>query len=220
MEPLYRAHPEDARYAVSLGGNCNNQALLMRNRGDAQGALPFHDRAVAVLLDAHRRNPTNAGCSHNCAMALGSRAVTRMGLKDYKNALADWELLMEVVGPVEAEKYRHYRVLTLVQMGEHRQAGEEIEKMLRRPNISGDERYNCVCVLSQLVTAVSKDTTLTREQRRRAEDAHIARALSLLTQLRADGFFRDPAKQRLLDDDEDLAALRRRGEIKRWREKQ
>lgn len=152
-------------------------------------------------------------------MALGARAVTQMGLQDHKHALADWEQLMEVVGPVEAEKYRIHRVLSLTQTGEHRQAAEDIDKMLRRPGISGDERYNCVCALSHVLAAVSKDARLSPAQRKQAEDAHAARALEVLTQLRQEGYFRDSDKQRLLSEDQDLTALRARADFKSWSKK-
>ncbi|HTU93033.1 MAG TPA: hypothetical protein VMF69_23335, partial [Gemmataceae bacterium] len=48
-------------------------------------------------------------------------------------------------------------------------------------------------------------------------DHYAARAIEVLTQLRRDGYFRDPAKQQLLDKDEDLATLRSREGFKRWR---
>lgn len=218
MEPLYREHPEDTRYAIALGSNCNNQAYLMRNRGDVDGALPFHNRAVTVLLDAHRRNPTNSQCSYMCAMALGARAVTWMGRKDHQKALVDWDSLMEVVGPVEAEKYRIHRVLSLTQIGEHRRAAEDIDKILRRPGISGDERYNCVCALSHVLAAVSKDARLSSAQRKQAEDTHAARALQVLTQLKSEGYFRNSENRKLLKEDEDLTALRARDDFKHWSE--
>jgi serine/threonine protein kinase/tetratricopeptide (TPR) repeat protein len=217
IEPLYREHPEDPRYAIALGGICNNRALLQRNRGDSQGALPFHDRAVTVLLDAHRHNLTNTYCTHFCTMALGARAVTRMSLNDPKNALADWDQLMEVVGPIEAENYRLHRVLSLSALGEHRKAVEEIEKILHRPSLSGEQRYNCACALSQVLPAISKDASLSLEQRRRAQDVQAARAIEVLTQLCKEGFFGESANRQLLNDDPDLNALRERDDFKRWR---
>ncbi|HTU93032.1 MAG TPA: protein kinase [Gemmataceae bacterium] len=219
LEPLCREHPEDIGYADALSGNYNNQALLLRNRGEPRQALPWNDRAVAVASQAHRLDPTDAGITHCYAMALGSRASTWMALQEYKKALADWDRLLEVAGPPESDKNRHWRALTLTKLGDHRQAAEDVAQALRRRGISQSERYLCACVLAHALAAAQKDPHLNSEHRKQAEDEYAARAIEVLTQLRREGYFRNLLTWLGLVMDADLAALRAREDFKRWRSK-
>ncbi len=216
LEPLMRAHPDDPRFANDYGNLCNNQALVLYYRREPRKALPWHDRAVEVLTAAHRHHPADASCTHRCMTALGARAVTWTTLGEHKKALADWDQLMEVVGPVEADKYHWHRATTLIKLGDHRQAAEDIDKALRRRGISDDERYNCVCLLSHTLATALKDPHLAKEERTKAADRYAARALEELTQLQRKGYFRDPKNWLQFGTDEDLAALRERDDFKRW----
>lgn len=219
LEPLWREHPDDMGYADKLCSNYVNQAQLLRNRGELRKAQTCNDRAIEVASAAHRRDPAHAGVTHTYAMALGSRALTWMALQEHKKALADWDRLLEVLGPTEADKYRHLRALTLAKLSDHRQAAEDVAKALRRPGISPDERYICVCVLSHILAAAQKDPHLSSEQRKQAEDRYAARALEVLSQLRREGYFGNFLNWLELYRGEDLAALRTREDYKRWRKK-
>ncbi|MHB1422451.1 MAG: tetratricopeptide repeat protein [Gemmataceae bacterium] len=216
LEPFLQAHPEDSRFAMNYGNLCNNQALTLLYRGEARKALPWHDRAVEVLRDAHRRHPSEAECTDWYASFLAARAQTWTALQEHKTALADWDRVVEVVVPVEGDKYRFWRANTLILLGDHRQAAEDIAKVLRRPDISQDQRYLCVDVLSHALAVAENDPQLSAEQRQQAADIYAARALEVLTQLRRDGYFRDFMKWLKLAMDADLAALRSRKDFKRW----
>jgi serine/threonine protein kinase len=216
LEPLWREHPEDIRYAEVLSSNYSNQAQLLRNRAEPRKALPCNDRAIEVASAAHRRDPSNASVRHSYTMALGSRALTWGALQEHKKALADWDRLLEVAGPTEADKYRHWRALTLAKLGDHRQAAEDIAKALRRPGISQDERYVCVTILAHTLAAVQKDLHLSSAQREQAEDQYAARALEVLRQLRREGYFRSFRNWLELVTDDNLAPLRGRQDFKRW----
>jgi tetratricopeptide (TPR) repeat protein len=60
LQPLLRAYPGDPAFAKDYGNLCNHQALVLLHRGQARQALPWHDRAVEVVRDAHRRHPGHA----------------------------------------------------------------------------------------------------------------------------------------------------------------
>jgi serine/threonine protein kinase len=216
LQDLVREHPENTRYAIALGGICNNRAQMVRGRQGPRQALPLHHRAVEVLLAAHRRAPANADCAYQCAMVLGSRAETWTALGEHQKALADWDRLLDVVGPAEADKYRNWRAATLLRLGDHRRAAADIEKWLRKQGISNDERYNAVCLFSLAVAAARDDAHLPESERRKADDDYAARALAVLSQLREAGYFNTLAAAAQLVSDADLAALRARDDFKRW----
>ncbi|HTU17839.1 MAG TPA: protein kinase, partial [Gemmataceae bacterium] len=169
LEPLCREHPEDARYAYALCAIYNNEAGLLRNRGEPDKALLLLDRAIEAASTALGRDPTNGSVKYTCTMALATRAQTWTDLHKHKKALADWDRLLKVVGSVGADKYRCRRALTLAQLGNHSQAIEDIDKYLLRPGISSDERYFGVAVLSANLGAAQKDPHLTGEQRKKQE---------------------------------------------------
>jgi hypothetical protein len=139
-------------------------------------------------------------------------------LEEYKKALADWDRLLAVAAPTEADGYRFWRGMTLAYLGDHRQAAADVERSLRRPAVSTNERYLCVCVLSYVVEAALGDAKLSSEEREKAADRYAARALDVLEQLRRGGFFSKPGDWKKVDEEPNLGALRTRDAFKRWRQ--
>jgi tetratricopeptide (TPR) repeat protein len=180
----------------------------------------WYDRAVEVLTAAHRRNPDDSLCRHRCGVALGNRAMAWAALNDYRKSLADWDLLIKIVRLDQAGDYLFYRIMTLTQLGEHRRAVEDVRKFLQRAGTPQNRRYHCGCVLSHLLEAAESDQRLTKEERAKAADSYTAFALEVLTQLRHDGYFRNPKMWLELVTEKDMTALRERPEFKHWLLKQ
>jgi tetratricopeptide (TPR) repeat protein len=219
LEPLMREQGDEPRFANDYGNLCNNQALVLLYRNEGRKALPWHDRAVAVLKAAHRGHPNDVECTNRYALVLAARGDTLALLKDCQKALPDFDRAIELTVSPEIPRMRFRRAEVLIHLGENRRAVEDIEHLLKRPNLSGDERYNYACLWCRLLASVTKDVSLAATQRKEAEDRYAARALEVLSQLKRDGYFRDPAQWLHLAKDEDLASLRDRDDFKRWKEK-
>jgi hypothetical protein len=104
-------------------------------------------------------------------------------------------------------------------LSDTRPAVLDIEKVLHRTGVTREEHYLCAGLYSLLLDGVEKDPHFFAEQRRQAKDRYTARALELLTQLRRDGYFRDPYKWSSLTMEPGLAPLRNRPEFQSWLEK-
>jgi hypothetical protein len=106
----------------------------------------------------------------------------------------------------------------LAKQGDYRQAAAVAGKVAQRPALDDLTRYNLACAWSLTCEAVARDPHLTAAERQRLTDAYAAQALNLLARARDNGMFGAKGNLDALKTDEDLNALRKRSDFRKFLE--
>jgi WD40 repeat protein/tetratricopeptide (TPR) repeat protein len=201
----------------------------LRQQGRLPAARETCDGLIRLLDPLVRQQPGSQSLLRHLLDAHGMRAMTLVELKDPKTALADWDLAIELSGGrgPAADSLRVARAATLVRAGEHARATAEADALaaslpMNAPNVTQEvvnHRYSLARVHGRAVTVVREDEKLPAEERNRLADKYAARALQLLQQAEAAGYFRTPGTSERLGRDKDFDAVRERPEFQQFVEK-
>ena len=93
-------------------------------------------------------------------------------------------------------------------LGEYRRATSEVDDLSRGKKIPGFAYYDFACIYALAAAAAQKDAKLLPAEREQWGEHHAVRAVELLVQAQAAGFFKDPRQIEHLKQDSDLDSLR------------
>jgi tetratricopeptide (TPR) repeat protein len=201
-EELVRNDPNDPARVVELGGALSNLALAIA-QDDRAASLEHSDRAVVTLEAVLKKDRANAGAKQYLGNALRVRAESLGKLKRYKDALADWDRVVELKDGIAKVSARISRGLVLARHGKHAKAVTEAEALLKGER-NGGRLYNLACTLSLSASAAGGAPG----------EKCAARAVEVLTQLHEADYFRAPAKIKHMKADPDLDPLRERADYR------
>jgi tetratricopeptide (TPR) repeat protein len=215
LEPQVRAHPEVPEFATSLAALEANWGMLLKDTGSPESALEHYDRAVRLAEDVFRREPLLGAARETALNAHGGRAQAFMDLKSYPEALKDWDRVVELSDEAQRGERRLQRAAALIVAGQHARAGDEAEVLARSETERAKWQYNAACIYAQALRVARADAALSAAERAAVAERYATRALALLRESRAGGFFKAPEYRNLLKEDEDLEPLRGRDDFRK-----
>src|SRR5205085_11428573 len=143
----------------------------------------------------------------------GGRAQSLEKLGRHAEALAAYDAALKYDPGPRRAILRAGRAITLIHLGDYARAAAEAGE-LARLKLPPDACYDLACVWSLCIPAAKKDAKLTPADRDRLTEEYAARAVELLRQARAGGFFRPAENVDLLKQDPDLDPVRSRDDFK------
>ncbi|MBO0698599.1 MAG: serine/threonine protein kinase, partial [Zavarzinella sp.] len=209
-EDLTKAHPDVARYAIALGGAYYGLGSLTGlNRFKPADALPWYDKAVAVLRPVADRDGADSPAGRQLHMALFGRAVAFGLLKRHEESLHAWDDALEAATGASRTNTATARRNSLAAYADHLASvarggnpGEAIERAKvfdREKDLPGPAAL-AVARLYAIAAATAPKETAQR---------YINRGAEWLDAARKAGAFTDPAARKRLTEDRDLEPLRR-----------
>lgn len=199
--PVAAASLSDDGAAVSLAALCVNWGNLLADTSRSAPALARFAEGLRVGGELYSREPSN-GVARGMLLTLhGARAEVHGRLGRYREAVLDWDRVVELADEPQHRGYRLNRVDVLAWAGDHARAAAEAEALAA--GASALECYNLACALALAAAAAGGSDT----------EAHADLAVKLLQQSAAAGFFRDPANAANFRQDRDLDALRGRADF-------
>jgi tetratricopeptide (TPR) repeat protein len=196
--PQYQADLASARF--SLGH-------VLRVQGQAGAALPWYDQALALLLTPRLSEATDASTRLLLRNVHLGRAKALGSLNRAREALADWERVVELSPPAERARGRLERARGWVDAGKVAEAAADVAALTQEPATPGAVLCDGACVCARAAAV-----TLEGEQR----EAYAGQALALLRRARAAGFFKDRQQIERLRHTPDLEPLRTREDFRRF----
>jgi serine/threonine-protein kinase len=214
-EDLARAHPARTQFAVRRGASYCNMGTFLKEQNDPTAALEWYARAIPLLEGVLNAEPEQADARRFLRNAHWGRGEALTLLKRHPEAIADFDRAAELATGPGREMMQMQRAGALARMGRHAQAVAEAERLASRPAAAPGVLYNVACVYALAAGAVPGDAELAEAERARLAERYAVRAVELLTQLHAAGFFKSRSMVEHLHQDRDLDALRSRADLGR-----
>jgi serine/threonine-protein kinase len=210
QEQLAADFPAVPDYAVDLAHTYGNLGNVRQESGQPEASLDWYAKAIARLEPVLGAEPRMVRARHSLRSAHRERARAWTRLGRHAEALRDWDRALELEPGPDRNDLRLQRALTLVQLGEHIRAAAEAEDLAQAKGLTARNFYDAARVHARVSAAVGKDTAQPPAER------HAARAVELLAQARAAGFFKDRANVEQAKKDPDLDPLRGREDFKKF----
>jgi tetratricopeptide (TPR) repeat protein len=211
---LAAAHSEEPEFLLGLGSCCYFLGMEAGAAKHAEEALAcWYTKVVRVLAP----KPTlSADISVTLRNAYWKRAQTHVSLRQFKEALADWEQTLELAAKSERAWFRLYRAETLARAGDHSVAAAEAADLARKAGKSGEALFRLAKLLALAATAATQDARVNMEGRHRLANKYAAEALTLLKACQGVGYFKVTSARAQLQNDPDLAAVRELQDYQKW----
>jgi serine/threonine-protein kinase len=201
QEALAAAAPGVPEYAVDLAGTFGNLGNLLFTAGESQAALGWYAKAIARLQPVVTAEPRLVKARQFLFTSHWGQALALTKLGRYRDALADWERLLELDTGSYRTAIRLKWADALARTGDHGRAVAEAEPLAAANDASAGILYGAASVYALSAAAAKDDAALV--------ERYGARAVALLRQAFNRGL---PNVVQLLDDG-DLEPLRSRGDF-------
>jgi tetratricopeptide (TPR) repeat protein/tRNA A-37 threonylcarbamoyl transferase component Bud32 len=185
-----------------------------KNRDAAQEAI---EKAIAHAEQESRRAVPTRQVPLELARDCFSLAQLLKEKQEYSRAVAELDRALDSVrrsgqgGAAAGElamRLHTWKAILLVGSGKHVPALAEAALAERVGARDDGSIYNLACVHSLCSAAIRADPELTMAEREQKGAAEVRKAVALLRQLQAAGYFRPPQRVRHLHQDDDLKPLR------------
>jgi tetratricopeptide (TPR) repeat protein len=214
-QQLTETHASISQFAIRLGGlNCN-LAHLVRRQGRLEESLTFYANAARTLEGVLRQEPRYAEARQFLDNTEEGWAAALLALGRFAEAIPKWDRAIELTDGPKREALRFARAGTLARSSEYLRAVKEAEAISGNAPTQPGDLYNLACVYAQASAAAVQDKKQSEANRDRQANDLAARAVQLLVQARAAGYFKNPGLIDHLNADEDLSALRKRDDFKK-----
>jgi serine/threonine protein kinase/Flp pilus assembly protein TadD len=226
QEELVRRHPRVAEDRNYLAGTHNNLGYLCQNTRRFPEAREHYQQAVKLAEALVQGHPGDAGFAYTLAVACWNcgnlakdtgkpedalrwygRAVTQLRpivTADPNNARAR-ALLVKVLGR---------QALTLARLGKYAEADREVEPLVGRKDLLPDDLLALARVYAVCAAQAAKDAQKSPIERDKLAQSYTRQALNVLVRLQKANYFTDPARRKLLKDD-DFSALQGQPEFRK-----
>jgi tetratricopeptide (TPR) repeat protein len=226
-----RAVEQQPRLADLQVSRCiahGNLATFYARHRQPEKAIPHLREAAALRTKFLERFPSNTPQRLYLAgtyLNLGEQLTQLHELEEARRAFAEGIKTLEAVPMQDGKPARQVQALrteigpayacVLARLGRHAEAAETVEALLTQPGVPPQSVYRAACALGLASSAANADAALAAERQRLVE-RYAGRALALLKQAQAAGFFKDPARVEALTKTADLAPLRSRDDFRQW----
>jgi tetratricopeptide (TPR) repeat protein len=199
--------PTVADYAVGLAGTYCNLGNLCQFQGQPAEAPEWYARAIATLEPVLEKEPRLVKARLFLRNSHWGRADTLGKLNRHREALSDWDRALELSPPPQRPMVQMGRALGLVRAGETARATQAADELLAGAKLAPGILYDAACLFTLAAAAVHDDAPL--------RERHAVRAVELLSQAQAQGYFRQTGRVEHLKKDDDLATLRERDDYRK-----
>jgi serine/threonine protein kinase/tetratricopeptide (TPR) repeat protein len=204
VKKLAADFPTEPDIQILLGGTYSSLGNLALYDGRPADALPWLDQAVQVIAPVLEREPRLAIARLGLRNCHGARAQALTELARFADATRDWERALELDDSPRRARARLARAAGLARV-EPGKAVAEVEAVLQGGALGPDDLYCAACAYA-LSAGRTPDAG--------SAEAYAVRAVALLRQVRATGYFNNPAPaERLRKKDPDLEPLRGRADF-------
>jgi tetratricopeptide (TPR) repeat protein len=205
-EKLARDFPNAPEHRKDLAGSYVNLGNGCLARNQPEPALEWYGKALPLLERVLTQETHLASARESLRNALWGRAQALGKLGRHAEAACDWKRAVELDDGSNRTLFRMKQSAALARAGDHRAAIKAVEEVMASPDLQGKTPapllYDAACVYA-VSAAAAKDHVKLR-------DEYASRALALLSQAQAAGFFKDPKRVENFKTDSDLDALRQR----------
>jgi serine/threonine-protein kinase len=208
LENLHHDFPEENAWVVSLGQGYLSLGYFLAREKQGALAVEWFGKAIGKLKDLPLSSSSPVA-RQTCRDALWSRAETQDQLGRHQEALADWEEALTWDDGTSGEALRRGRARTLARLGQHQRAAAEVEILAPRAADSGEALYDLAGTLALCLGAAGPEESRAVQYQ--------DRALALLRQAQALGFFNEAQRKLELQQDSAFAALRARPAFQQWK---
>ena len=212
-ENLRRTHPGHAQFEIRLAASYGNMGTFLKENKNPQGALAWYQKAIDGLKAAADKLEAD----RYLRIAHWGRGEAYTLLKRHDDALADFDRCIELSSGAARDMMRLQRTGALARMGKYAQAIVEAEAVVvpkGEQKVPPGVLYNGACLYALACDAVRLDMMLPHEERERLGESYALRAIALLGQAKAAGFFAWTSNHGYLTEDPDLTSLRSRDDFK------
>jgi tetratricopeptide (TPR) repeat protein len=216
LEPLVRDHPNMTTTAVRLSIVYRGLGNVWTEDGRLAESLSWFNRAIEVAEQTLRQAPADFGARQALANAYFARAYTLTRLGRLAEGQPDWERAIALAERRDLPRCWFHRAHLLAQGDQHAPAAAAAERLLEVEPADGSSRYNAACVYALSAAAARQDEQMAPTDRDALAERYAARAVALLAQAQAAGYFATPANRDRLRKDPDLQALRTREDFRKW----
>jgi tetratricopeptide (TPR) repeat protein len=187
---VIQEQPQNRISEAGLGTVYNNWGGMWSEQGNPERALELFARGIARLEDVHRREPQYVQGRVTLQALHGSRAYLLGSQKRYADALPDWDWVVELEpdGPLRDFR-RSERASVLAETGDHVAAMAEVNELEERKGIEARTLFNAACAAAASADKIGNDSRLPADDRARLAERYAAKAVHLLTRVRAARFF-------------------------------
>jgi tetratricopeptide (TPR) repeat protein len=211
-EPLAKKNLLDAGYTIMVGGIYCNLGDLAGDAGRFQEGIDWFDRAIQTLQPEQR----NATAKRFLRNTYFNRALLWSALNKHAEALKDLNRAIQLEGGAGRDATRSQRARVLAGQGLYARAVEEVKRLQGDKSVPTDwTRFNAACVYSLASAAVHSDPKVPPAEGNKLAEHYAGRALDLLGQARAAGFFNVPGYLQYLKTEKDLDPIRPRDDFKK-----
>jgi tetratricopeptide (TPR) repeat protein len=205
-EKVAAEFPAVPAYRIDLAGSYVNFGRLLRDDGHALESLDWFAKAIPLLEGILEQDSRVSAARSFLRNAYANRAESLDQLHRYGEAVAAWDRAIELDDGSMRSRFRLPRAYGLSRSGNHRAASAAVDELAQVPNLQGATLFNLACIEAQCCAASGDDAVL--------RASYGARAIALLGQARAAGYFKDAAGIDQLKKDGDLEALRGRDDYR------
>ncbi len=206
-EKLAREHPALVDYALTLAGSYINLGELAERTGKSARALEMLDKGVETLKGSFGQEPHQAAARYYVSYAESWRAQALESLNRKTEAVAAWDLAIQFDDHKTVD-LRVGRASALARAGDCRSAEAQAEALLVAPPKPANLMYS----VTKAYGICAGDAHSSGEQR----EAAAARALKLLQEMAATGYFKDAAKIAQVRNDAALGSLAQRSDFQEF----
>jgi hypothetical protein len=200
---------EAYRFAYSV-------ALRFNDQGQFDASMQWQGKAIDSLEAEVRARPDRADARELLAQFLRARALGWFGRREYAKALMDWDRSSQLTAAPLPPDARVFRAGSLAKEREHVRAAAEVQAITSRPGLAPDVLYDLAGTLAISVSAARQDSDLASGQRAALEEDYGRRAMDLLRQSHAAGFFKSREAVEHFRQDGNLNSLRSRKDFQQF----
>ncbi len=134
--------PGVPEYQLDLGGSYNNLGVVIRDAGRAADSLPWLDKAVAVLRPLYQSEPRDVTARRYLKNTHLSRANALDQLRRYREAVADWDQVVELCPKAELQGHRLLRAISRAHAGQAAEAAADAAELWKVKGWDGGSWYD------------------------------------------------------------------------------
>jgi tetratricopeptide (TPR) repeat protein/serine/threonine protein kinase len=208
-EQLVADVPTVLDYAVDLGVTyaCLAKLKLQQTKGESAEGFEWSTKAIHTLSAVLAKNEHQLKARKFLIAAHRDRIWALLQLRQYAEALPDFDRGIELAEGSECDDFRLHRAFALVRTGQTARAVAEADSLTQGNNVPGGTLYDAACIYA-LASAALKDNSQQAEN-------HAVQAITLLGRAQAAGVFQDPARVTHLKQNTGFDNLRSRADYQR-----
>jgi hypothetical protein len=189
-----------------VGDSLCNRGTLERERGRPEASLEWFDKARGIIQPIHAQDERYLPAREGLRDVSWGRAMSLTKLARYGEALQEWDAAYEQDAGSYRDNIRIMRANTLAHAGDPGKAVAEADALARTGKATPAMLYDAACVHAVAAAVVKGDASL--------RERYAGRAVALLKQLAATGYFKDAASVENMTRDPDFEVLRERDDYK------